>query len=62
MFGIEIIFFVVIFGVLVFVIGMVFQGSLGYFVSGVLFLVFKFYKVGDLVMIGGGQIGIVEGI
>lgn len=62
MFGIETTSFVAIFGALAFAIGMALQGSLGHFASGVLLLVFKPYKVGDLVTIGGGQTGTVEGI
>ncbi|WP_421946621.1 mechanosensitive ion channel family protein [Phaeodactylibacter xiamenensis] len=41
---------------------MALQGSLGHFASGVLLLIFKPYKVGDLVEIGGGQTGTVVGI
>lgn len=62
MFGVETTSFVAIFGALAFAIGMALQGSLGHFASGVLLLVFKPYKVGDLVEIGGGNTGTVEGI
>lgn len=62
MFGIETTSFVAIFGALTLAIGMALQGSIGHFASGVLILVFKPYKVGDLVTIGGGQTGTVEGI
>lgn len=62
MFGIETTSFVAIFGALAFAVGMALQGSLGHFASGVLLLVFKPYKVGDLVTIGGGQTGTVKGI
>ncbi len=62
MFGIETTSFVAIFGALAFAIGMALQGSLGHFASGVLLLVFKPYKVGDLVEIGGGNVGTVEAI
>lgn len=62
MFGIETTSFVAIFGALAFAIGMALQGSLGHFASGVMLLVFKPYKVGDLVTIGGGQTGTVVGI
>lgn len=58
MFGIEVIFFVVIFSVMVFVIGFVFQGNFVNFVSGVFILVFKFFKVGDFVEVNG-YVGIV---
>ena len=60
MFGIETTSFVAIFGALAFAIGMALQGSLGHFASGVLLLIFKPYKVGDLVDIGGGNTGTVE--
>ncbi|MCB9293224.1 MAG: mechanosensitive ion channel [Lewinellaceae bacterium] len=62
MFGIETTSFVAIFGALAFAVGLALQGSLGHFASGVLLLVFKPYKVGDLVSIGGGNTGTVEGI
>lgn len=62
MFGIETTSFVAIFGALAFAIGMALQGSLGHFASGVLLLVFKPYRVGDLVEIGGGSTGTVEAI
>ncbi len=62
MFGVETTSFVAIFGALAFAIGMALQGSLGHFASGVLLLVFKPYKVGDLVTIGGGQTGTVEAV
>lgn len=62
MFGINTTSFVAIFGALAFAIGLALQGSLGHFASGVLLLVFKPYRVGDLVTIGGGQTGSVEGI
>ena len=57
MFGIATTSFVAIFGAMAFAIGLALQGSLGHFASGVLLLVFKPYKVGDLVNIGGGQVG-----
>jgi small conductance mechanosensitive channel len=62
MFGIETTSFVAIFGALAFAVGLALQGSLGHFASGVLLLVFKPYKVGDLVSIGGGETGTVEAI
>ena len=60
MFGIETTSFVAIFGAMAFAIGMALQGSLGHFASGVLLLIFKPYKVNDLVEIGGGQTGTVK--
>ena len=62
MFGLETTSFVAIFGALAFAIGMALQGSLGHFASGVLLLIFKPYKVGDMVTIGGGETGTVKGI
>ncbi len=62
MFGIETTSFVAIFGALAFAIGLALQGSLGHFASGVLLLVFKPYRVDDLVEIGGGQVGRVKEI
>ena len=62
MFGIETTSFIAIFGALTFAIGMALQGSLAHFASGVLLLTFKPYQVGDLVTIGGGQTGHVQGI
>jgi len=59
MFGIETTSFVAIFGALAFAIGMALQGSLGHFASGVMILIFKPYRVGDLVDLGG-HIGVVE--
>ena len=61
MFGIETTSFVAIFSALAFAIGMALQGSLGHFASGVMLLVFKPYKVGDLVDLGG-NVGVVEEI
>lgn len=62
MFGVETTSFVAIFGALAFAIGLALQGSLGHFASGVLLLTFRPYKVGDLVDIGGGNVGQVVGI
>ncbi|MEO1513996.1 MAG: mechanosensitive ion channel domain-containing protein [Bacteroidota bacterium] len=61
MFGIETTSFIAIFSALAFAIGMALQGSLGHFASGVLLLVFKPYRVGDLVELAG-NVGVVEGI
>lgn len=60
MFGVETTSFVAIFGALTLAVGMALQGSLGHFASGILILIFKPYKVGDLVTIGGGSNGTVE--
>ncbi len=60
MFGIETTSFVAIFGAMAFALGMALQGSLGHFASGVLILIFKPYKVSELVTIGGDNTGTVE--
>ncbi|MEL6669027.1 MAG: mechanosensitive ion channel domain-containing protein [Bacteroidota bacterium] len=62
MVGIEVTGFIAILSALVFAIGLALQGSLGHFASGVLLLFFRPYRVGDLVTIGGGETGTVEGI
>lgn len=62
MFGFETTSFVAIFGAMAFAVGLALQGSLGHFASGVLLLIFRPYKVGDRVTIGGGQTGTVEAI
>ena len=62
MFGIETTSFVAIFGAMAFAIGLALQGSLGHFASGVMILIFKPYKVGDLVQLGGGNEGTVREI
>jgi small conductance mechanosensitive channel len=61
MFGIETTSFIAILSALVFAVGLALQGSLGHFASGVLILIFKPYKVGDLVTIEG-KTGHVEEI
>lgn len=60
-FGVETTSFVAIFSAMAFAIGMALQGSLGHFASGVMILVFKPYKVGDLVEVAG-KVGVVEEI
>lgn len=62
MFGIQTTSFIAVFSALAFAIGLALQGSLGHFASGVLILIFKPYRVGDLVEIGGGQTGTVKEI
>ena len=61
MFGIETTSFIAIISALAFAVGLALQGSLGHFASGVLILLFKPYKVGDLVTISGNT-GVVEAI
>lgn len=53
MFGIEVTSFVAIFSAMAFAIGLALQGNLANFASGVLILVFKFFKVGDFVEVNG---------
>lgn len=60
-FGVETTSFVAILGAMAFAIGMALQGSLGNFASGVMILLFKPYKVGDLVDVQG-HVGVVEEI
>ncbi len=59
--GIETTSFVAVIAAAGFAIGMALQGSLGNFASGVMILLFKPYRVGDLVDVQG-QIGHVEEI
>lgn len=47
--------FIAIFGALMVGIGMALNGSIGHIASGVMLMIFKPFKVGDLVVIGGGQ-------
>lgn len=61
MFGIQTTSFIAIFSAMAFAIGMALQGNLGHFASGVMILMFKPFKVGDLVDIQG-NIGTVEAI
>ena len=61
MFGIQTTSFVAMLGAATFAVGLALQGSLGHFASGVLLLLFKPYKVGDLVTVNG-QTGTVESI
>lgn len=53
MFGVETTSFVALIGGAGLAVGLALQGSLGHFASGVLILVFKPYKQGDLVTISG---------
>ncbi len=61
MFGIEVTSFIAIFGAIAFAVGLALQGNLANFASGVLVLIFKFYKVGDFVK-AGGEFGVVKEI
>ncbi len=53
MFGIETASFAVVLGAAGFAIGMALQGTLGNFASGVMLLVFRPFRVGDVVNVGG---------
>ena len=61
MFGIETSAFVGVIAAMAFAIGMALQGSLSHFASGVMILIFKPYKVNDLVEVAG-HVGVVEAI
>ena len=54
--------FVAILGALMVGVGMALNGTIGHFASGVMLMIFKPFKVGDLVKIGGDQMGTVESI
>ena len=62
MFGVNTTSFVAILGALMVGIGMALNGSIGHLASGVMIMLFKPFKVGDLVEIGGGHTGSVEAI
>jgi len=57
--GIQTTSYIAVFSAMAFAIGLALQGSLGYFASGVLLLVFKSYKVGDVIELAGGKRGTV---
>ena len=59
MFGFEITSFVAVLGAMAFAVGMALQGSLGNFAGGVLILLLKPFKVGDLIN-AMGHLGTVE--
>jgi len=61
-FGINTTSFIAIFGALMVGIGMALNGSIGHLASGVMLMIFKPFKVGDLVNIGGDHTGTVEEI
>ena len=63
MFGINTTSFIAIFSALMVGIGMALNGTLGHVASGVMLMIFKPFKVGDLVKIGGNQsMGTVDSI
>ena len=55
MFGFETTSFVAIFGALMVGVGMALNGNIGHLASGVMLMIFKPFKVGDMVEIGGGE-------
>lgn len=61
MVGVKITAFVAVLGAVAFAIGLAFQGTLSHFASGVLLLIFKPYRKGDLVEIAD-KIGTIEEI
>jgi small conductance mechanosensitive channel len=58
--GLETTSFIAIFSAIAFSVGLALQGSLGNFASGVLILLFKPYKVGDNINVGGMSGKVVE--
>lgn len=61
MFGVATTSFVALFGAVAFAIGMALQGNLGHLASGVMLMIFKPFRVGDLVDLNG-NVGVVESI
>ena len=62
MFGVNTTSFIAIISALMIGVGMALNGTIGHFASGVMLMIFKPFKVGDLVEVGGGRVGSVEGI
>ncbi len=62
MVGINTTSFIAIFSALMIGIGMALNGTIGNVASGVMLMIFRPFKVGDLVEIGGGSLGTVEEI
>ena len=60
-FGFETTSFIAILSAMAFAVGLAMQGSLGHFASGVMLLILKPYRVGDLVELND-KVGVVEGI
>jgi len=61
-FGVNTTSFVALLGALLVGVGMALNGTIGHFASGVMLMIFKPFKVGDLVEIGGGYSGTIESI
>ena len=62
MFGVNTTSFVAILGALMVGVGMALNGTIGHAASGIMLMIFRPFKVGDLVEIGGGHLGSVEAI
>lgn len=62
MFGVNTTSFIAILSALMIGVGMALNGSIGHLASGVMIMIFKPFKVGDLVSIGSGYTGTVESI
>ncbi len=63
MFGVNTTSFIAIFSALMVGIGMALNGTIGHVASGIMLMIFRPFKVGDLVKIGGGAtIGTVDAI
>ncbi len=60
-FGFQTTSFIAILSAMAFAVGLAMQGSLGHFASGVMLLILKPYRVGDLVELND-KVGVVEGI
>lgn len=60
-FGFQTTSFIAILSAMAFAVGIAMQGSLGHFASGVMLLILKPYRVGDLVELND-KVGVVEGI
>lgn len=61
MFGVATTSFIAIFSAVAFAVGMALQGNLGHLASGVMLMIFKPFRVGDLVDLGG-HVGVVDAI
>ncbi|NNF35652.1 MAG: mechanosensitive ion channel family protein [Saprospiraceae bacterium] len=61
-FGVDTTSFLAILAALMVGIGMALNGSIGHLASGVMLMIFKPFKVEDIVTIGGGETGKVEAI
>lgn len=62
MFGVNTTSFIAVISALMVGVGMALNGTIGHVASGVLLMVFKPFKVGDIVVVGSGHRGLVESI